>query len=321
MKGNAILRIVLFSLAILVLIGILIAGFATGFVLNNLGDITDGLVHYFTFDEEVDFGDVAPVADFDPSEIRDIEIDWAAGSITIIPSDTANKITVSETEVSSERHRMNCNLSGDKLVIDFSDTQVYIGISFDHSKDLVIEVPRNWICDSLEIDAASARVDVHDLTIHEFDFDGASGVCNIINCNVDEIDLDTASGDVNFVGTLDILNCDAASASCRITVTNVPRSIDIDTASGDLDLTLPDNCGFSCNLTTLSGGFSSDFTTVVQNGYHVHGDGSCRINVRAMSGDVTIRKNGESAVMITEPMPDCTGPTCTDESHGHNNHH
>lgn len=297
MKSNAIIRIVLFSLAILVLVGLLIGGFALGFAFDNLSDI----VQHFEVEGEVSVGDIAPVATFEPSEITDIEIEWAVGSIAIVPSMDANVITVSETQVSSERHQMKYKKTGNTLIIEFSETEVYFGLSFDQSKDLVIEVPADWICDTLEIETASARVDVNGLTIHEFDFDGASGVCNIKNCNVDELNMDTASGDINFTGTLDILDCDAASASCRITVTNVPRIIDIDTASGDLDLTLPDNCGFSCSHETLSGRFTTDFDTVHQNGRYVHGDEYCKIDLDAMSGDITIRKNGESAATITEP--------------------
>ncbi len=316
MRNNAILRIVLFSLAILVLLGILIAGFGLRYAFHHLELAGSKLTNVLHVDEQIDYGDLAPVTAFDPSEIRDIEIDWAAGSIAIIPSDTATEITVSETEVSSEGYKMNCQKSGSKLSIEFSDTKVYFGISFDKPKDLLIEVPSGWICETLEIDTASARVELNDLTVHEFDFDGASGICNITNCHIDEIDVDTASGDVNFTGTLDRLDCDAASATCRITLTNIPRSIELDSVSGDLDLTLPADCGFRCALDSMSGHFSSDFETTHHNGAYTHGDGYCRINVSAMSGDVNICKSDESYAP-TVPTKYCTVPDCTDAHHHH----
>lgn len=291
MKTNAIIRIVLFSLAILVLTGLLLGGIGATHALQNLSDITRNLVHHFETDEPVHTGDLKFAATYDAADIRDIEIEWVCGSITILPSSTENLITISETEVSKEQYRMKHRLSGNKLIIEFDDTDVYFGLSFDTAKDLLICVPKDWSCNALEIETASARVDVSDISIREFDFDGASGRCNIANCAVGELDLDTASGDITFDGTLDVLDCDAASASCRITVYNTPRIIEIDTASGDLDLTLPEDCGFACNMQTLSGNFSSDFETSSQNGSHIHGDGSCRINVDAMSGDVTIRKH------------------------------
>ena len=291
MKTNTIIRIVLFSLAILLLVGLLIGGFVAGFAFRNLSGIAENMIQHFEADEPVQTGDVKFVASYDAADIRDIEIEWVCGSIAILPTSTDNLITISETEVSKEQYRMKYRLSGSKLIIEFDDTDVYFGLSFDTSKDLLICVPKNWTCNTLEIETASARVDVSDISIREFDFDGASGRCNIENCAVGELDVDTASGDITFTGTLDILDCDAASANCRITVTNTPRQIEIDTASGDLDLTLPEDCGFTCSMQTMSGSFSSDFDTKSHNNSHIHGDGSCRINVDAMSGDVTIRKH------------------------------
>ena len=51
--------------------------------------------------------------------------------------------------------------------------------------------------------------------------------------------VDTASGNIYFEGTLNALDCDAASASCEIVVNNVPEYIEMEMASGDLNLTLP----------------------------------------------------------------------------------
>ena len=60
--------------------------------------------------------------------------------------------------------------------------------------------------------------------------------------------------------------------------------------SGDLDLTLPENSGFTLSLDALSGNFRSTFPTTAQGNTYVCGDGSCRITVSALSGDVTINK-------------------------------
>lgn len=304
MKSNAIVRIVLFSLAIFVLLGILLGGLVLGLFMFD----SDFPSEYNGTSQKLPVASDGITAQgaVGAEKIQNIEIDWVAGSITIQPVENTDQITITESGNDNEKYQMVYKQKGNTLEIEYCEDSVSFpsfGITINNtvSKDLVITVPMDWICDTLEIDTASARVDVRDLTIHEFNFDGASGTCNITNCNVDEIDLDTASGDITFEGTLEMLDCDAASANCRITVTNVPRTIDIDTASGDLDLTLPENSGFSCDLTTMSGSFSSDFETMLQNGHYIHGDGSCRINVDAMSGDVVIRKSGENAPSVTEP--------------------
>ena len=64
----------------------------------------------------------------------------------------------------------------------------------------------------------------------------------------------------------------------------------MNSASGDLDLTLPADSGFTLEKSTMSGDFSSDFPTVSQNGKYLCGDGACRIDFNAASGDISIRK-------------------------------
>lgn len=281
MRSSAIIRIVLYSIAILVLLSILVGSL----LLNTIFINTD----WGSFFVSENVGTLSSVGSVDASTVRDIAVEWTAGSITIQPGDVT-EITFSETEGLSEKDQMVWSQKGDKLVIQFCKTRVFFGISIDTPKDLEIIVPRDWNCGELEIDAASAEVNVTDLIIGTVDFDGASGVCKFKDCQVDHMDVDTASGDIQFSGTLTELDCDAASASCDLRLSNCPKRIDADMASGDLRLTLPENCGFTVKLEALSGDFTSDFPTLTQNGSYIYGDRSCTINVSALSGDVMIYK-------------------------------
>lgn len=232
---------------------------------------------------------------FDPRQVREIDIEWAAGRITLESADV-DTIQVSEVNDDGSKHIMVCRQSNDKLVIRYSEQSVVVDFSFGitlndvESKDLIIQVPVGWEFDSLEIDAASALVDVKNLVIREVDFDGASGTCNFVNCVIDELDLDTASGDIYFTGSLDTLDCDAASASVFAVFDNVPNRIDMDSMSGDLDITLPSGAGFTVSMDALSSDFVSDFRYSDRNGNYHHGDGQCKITLDAMSGDLYIRE-------------------------------
>lgn len=281
MKTNAIVRIVLYSIAILVLVSIL-----AGALLLNTFIIDTDWSSFFTSENT---GTLASAGSVSAEEIRDIEIEWAAGTITVEPGDVT-EITFSETAGLAEKDQMIWSQKGDTLVIQFCKTRVYFGISIEAPKDLKIIVPKDWICGELEIDAASAEVQIKGISIDTVDFDGASGVCEFINCDVNHLDIDTASGDIYYTGTLIELDCDAASASCSLNLTNCPKRIDADMASGDLRITLPEDCGFTVNLDALSGDFTSDYSTTISNGKHIYGDGSCTINVSALSGDVMIYK-------------------------------
>lgn len=231
----------------------------------------------------------------DAKQIREIKIEWAAGDITIEPADV-DTIQISESEPAKPEYTMVWKQSGEKLVIRFSENQRVdfdFGVSINDviSKDLTILVPMGWECDSLEVAAASATLTVSDMVIREMDFDGASGVCKFENCTIVELDVDTASGDVYYTGSLDVLDCDAASASVIAVFDNAPSRIDMDSMSGDLDITLHEGVGFTVDLDGLSTEFHSEFGySQNKNGSYIRGDGKCRITMDAMSGDIYIRK-------------------------------
>ena len=298
MKTNAIVRIVLFSLAILLLLSILgSALMARTFLINIKESGIVDLVHdIFSVGEpgDIRIDGTGSRSEFDASQIRDLKIEWITGAIIIQVGNT-DTICVEESSVSDSKYQMVARRSGNRLTLKFCDDD-FLGwksstkIDTDISKDLVITVPKNWKCDNLEIDTASARVEICDLQIHEVDFDGASGLCVFENCEIEELDIDTASGDVCFSGILNSLDFDAASANCIIDVTNIPRSIEMDGMSGNLELILPPDAGFICNLHTMSGSFESNFNYQIHDRAYVCGSGECKINVNGMSGDVTILK-------------------------------
>lgn len=300
MKTNAIIRIIIWSLVLVILVGIL-AAFVSHRAFSSLRRaqlISDtentGLVPPANEVTPMEALPNEETLTVDPSSIDEIEIEWAAGDILILPRDV-EQITISESDVSDSRYSMLWQVRGNKLSIQFCESSIHtgFGISFDAevSKDLYIEVPEDWICNSLEVDAASAALEIQNMTIREVDFDGASGTCDFENCQIGDLDIDTASGDVYFTGTLGSLDFDAASASFIGELQNTPSRIDMDGMSGSLDLALPEDCGFTLSMDGMSSRFSSEFYgTHMQNGSHVYGDGRCRINVDGMSCDVTIRK-------------------------------
>ncbi len=304
MKTNAIVRIVLFSITISMLLGILGAGLGIALYVVDIPSETT-LQEQIQIPEisdpsapttgETGTGDAFTSTGFsaDPGKIREIEIDWVSGTITVQAGDVEN-ITFSESAVSDSRYAMVWKQEGDTLSIEYCKETLHVNfgitINSDWNKDLVVIVPRDWVCRSLEIDTASSDVDITGLTIQEMEVDAASAECNFVDCMVDSLDVDTASGDVAFFGTLNTLDFDAASASFTGTLANTPKRITVDSMSGNLDITLPADSGFSVKVDGVSSRFSSEFPTLMQNGRHLCGDGGCQITVSAVSGDVIIRK-------------------------------
>ena len=239
------------------------------------------------------------VGSADPAAIREIKIEWISGSVTVEPGDV-QEITFLESGNGTDKYEMVWKQSGDELVIQYSkdSSTAGFGLHFgDGSKDLTVTVPRNWLCNSLELDTASADLTVRDMIIREMEIDSVSGTAKFENCTVSSLDVDTASGDVTFSGSLNELDFEAASASFTGVLENVPDKVKMDSMSGGLALTLPEDAGFTVSLDAMSSDFSSDFPTVKKNKSYVCGDGHCKIEVSAMSGDVSILKQSADAAV------------------------
>lgn len=247
---------------------------------------------------------VSPVLTF-----PELEIEWVAGNITLEPSDVSD-ILITETEPTDPKYVAQIHRNSKKISIKFCEEKlIKRGFGLDISegnlkKDLTILIPRNWALGTLEIDAAAASINVKNLVIREVEFDGASGNCDFENCVVDQLDLDTASGDVTFTGSLKTLDCDAASANVEAILDNVPDQIDMDSMSGDLKLTLPDWAGFTVTMDAMSSDFISEFNYAqTPNGAYVSGDGHCRIDMDAMSGDIYLYKQASAGAFVQSTTP------------------
>ncbi len=283
MKRNAIIRIVLFSILAVVLTMALLGGIGKKRYHNvHRTSTTEGTASVASQDA-VSYSRPA-------NAVEKLSISWVSGQITIEAADT-DTITVSEDRADSQLP-MVLKQDGSKLLVECcaDSSPVFFNVGNQVNKNLYITVPQNWECKELEIDAASADVTVTGITAHEVEVDTASGEYRFQDCHVDSLEMDTASGGLEFTGTLRKLDLDSASAGAKVNLSNHPKSIQIDSASGDLDLTLPEDCGFTVKLDTLSGSCSTEQDTVKRDEKLIHGDGTCKIEVDGLSSSVHIRK-------------------------------
>ena len=278
MKRNAITRIIIFSIVIVLLLGVLLTGLGLGMFMIDF-DITDS--GYTTAQ--------APTVLFSPEEVKNIQIEWASGRINIQTGDV-DAINITENGSYSDQQAMTYKQSGDTVYIRYQKDSIKIGFFSATSKDLTVTVPKDWICGELAMDVASAEVTINAVTAQRVDVDTASGDYQFISCDIGDLDIDTASGSIKYGGTLNSLDCDAASGRFVGIFSNTPKSIQMDSASGDLDITLPENAGFRVNMEALSGHFDSDFPTNVVNGSYVCNNGDCEIDFDGLSGSICIRK-------------------------------
>ncbi len=275
MKGKAIARIVLFSMIALVLLCVLLAGLGLS---SFAKPVSSQIVSVQSTGSEHEFA---------PGEVSSIFISWASGDIDIQPADQ-DTVTVSEER--SGGSSMVVRHLGSTLEIEAGESKWRLGVGKSTQKDLSIRVPRDWLCQSLEISAAAADIRVDGLTITSVALNTASVNCAFTDCAVEKMQMNTASSDLDYSGVLKRLELKGASADCNLRLSDAPAAIGMNTASGDLNLTLPDNCGFTLNRSSLSGAFQSDFATTTENDRIVCGDGACQITFSSFSGDINIRR-------------------------------
>ena len=201
-----------------------------------------------------------------------------------------DQILFSESGNISEDLQMIWHQSGDTLTIQFCRTQGFLGIHSNISKDLVVTVPRDYAFRELDIESVSARISASGLIAEEVDLENVSGTCVFENCGAQKMTADTVSGSVTFSGSLAALQCSTVSGDCTLKAVNTPEELSLDGVSGDLILELPESCGFTAEIDSLSGTISSDFETVLSKDRRIYGDGSCRISADTTSGNMIIRK-------------------------------
>ena len=293
MKSNAVIRIIIWSIVLVFLIGIFAGLMIEERYMRDYTPAETAIpVPLATTPEEILPNEETLILPADT--IREMEIEWVSGDIVILATDT-EYISISESDVTDEEYSMVFQTVGEKLEIRFCVDRLMpdLGISHigDLNKDLYIEVPKGWDGHSIEINAASVNVEMYNITLQEMDLDGADSTCDFQNCHFSDLDIDTANCNVYYQGTIGTLDFDAASASFTGDLQNTPSRIDMDSMSGKLDIALPEDCGYTLTMDGMSSRLSSDFEgTSMKNGSHVYGDGRCRINVDGMDCDVTIRK-------------------------------
>lgn len=282
MKKSAIIRIILFAVTIAILLSIMIAGI----VMNGLQ------FHFANFG--IQGGTVSSEGSVDADQIRQLQVEWISGSVTIQTGDT-DTITFRETGASDEKDTMVWKQSGEKLQIQYQKPRVWFGLSFgmdgSEEKDLVITVPTDWNARDVKITSVSAEVSASGITADTLALENVSAQCDLTDCTVKKLEVQTVSGAVDVTGTVTDIDVETVSADCTLTLAYGTSQIELESVSGDLILYLPSSQGFTVELDAVSGEISTAFPTTVNDGTHTHADGSCKIDASSVSGNISIQRN------------------------------
>lgn len=266
MKTNAIVRIILYSLLILVLLAILLAGIGIkmySFITSSgaEGNSTSGSAS--------------------AQDVQKLDIDWAAGSVTII-SDNTDSITFSESGYENDKYSMVYSIQNHTLSIEYAKSSLYFGVQSLPEKDLIITVPEGWFCELLEIDGAALDIQIDDLS-------------------ADVVSLDGAAVEFDYTGSFNTLECDGAACKMNIVCLAPPYEISLDGAACELNLTFAHNYGFLVQTDGLGCSFNSNVPFTSMNGDYSYGDRQCQIEVDGMGCQINIVVDGLGETTPTIP--------------------
>ncbi len=233
-----------------------------------LGSI-DNALSTIDYDDSDEYSKGAGSASKDNSEL---EINWVAGSVTFEYYD-GDKITFEETSESKSEDDQTLRYleENGKLTIQYSAPGKFDPKNF--KKDLKIKLPKNYSAEELTVNTVSAGINAESLLATEAEFQTISGDIRISDMDFDSVAVNSVSGDTLLFGKLH-------------------KSADIDTVSGYTMLALPEDTGFTCEFSSISGSFYSVYPTTSEDGKYVCGDGSVEIDADTGSGNLNIEQYG-----------------------------
>ena len=242
---------------------------------------------------------------YEESAVKRVELDWAAGDVTLVNGSGTLKVSESGGDALAVSERLHWWLDGTTLRIQYCESG-YSHIIRSANKHLTLELPEDV---DLKIDIASGKTAAERLTVGTLDFNTASGGVDLGGLCAREAHIKAASGktflgDVRIDATLAIdtasggltadrlnaktVNIDSASGGVTLGL-DTAETVDIDVASGRVTLKLlnPER-GATVRINKLSGGFDCKIPMTAEGKSYKIGSGEIQIRIDSASGGVTI---------------------------------
>lgn len=205
--------------------------------------------------------------EYNASEVSKAEINWINGSIEI--RQTGGKVLSVREEGGklSKAKKLHWYLDGDTLRIQYCKSG-YNGHISSKAKNLIVEVPEGI---DLAINTVSSDLTMDkDQKYGSLKINTVSGEADLYIDECRKISVDTVSGDID----LNMKECQEA---------------DIDTVSANVTFrTLPED-GAVIRFDSVSGSLDAGRTYEKKDKNYVFGEGSCKIGIDTVSGDVNIQ--------------------------------
>lgn len=261
--------------------------------------------------------------EFNPSDVHDIEVMWGSGDVLLAPG-SGDKVVVREEALPGASGEMPqkawiCAEDGCLKVRWNEDgsTSTSLDNQENANRRVAIEVPSSMAalgdvsiagtsgsytvgqlgCKALDVSLTSGDAKLTDMTAEQASISLLNGDATVRGATIDSLDVSLTSGDADISGAFnDYLGVSAVSGDATASCSSVmPKQVDVSFTSGDVTLCLPQNAGFTADVSTVSGDFSTDFNLLEASGgngavTYRNGDGSASVHASFTSGDFELRK-------------------------------
>lgn len=263
------------------------------------------------------------------SGVERLDVEWTAGSVRVIYGE-GTELLVEETGNGAipEDRQLRWWLDGTTLCIRYEKPGFRL-FGIDRGKTLTLTLPKDLRLASAGIRTVSAEIDLAGFGAGEIELASVSGdIAGSVRCakltaattsgdvtleaeNTAECAASTTSGGISLTlgdgtdrvtvssvsGKVTLLGGGAketkvstTSGSVRVTIPGAFGDMAISTVSGDVTALLGAETGFTLNVETTSGSFSSSLPLTSEGRTRVYGDGSARFSVHTVSGDIRVEE-------------------------------
>lgn len=311
-KKSAVIRIVCYSVVVILLAVLLIMGISGRW---NNGFFSFNLIggSYYSDADKYQAGS----AEIDGNAVTDLDVDWMDGQVNIEVYD-GNTVKISEksSKKLEEKEQLHYYNKNGRLMIQYreSSRKVLNFGGYDYNKELTIKIPAKTAEEMgyIGVDTVSSDIRITGISGDKFNIDTTSGSVELNRCKASQIFVDTTSGDLSCTGVsaekefnadtvsgkIDVegsirrFNADSISGSIKLSSAVCPEQVSTDTVSGSATLLIPENEGFRFEKDTVSGSFESDFEISFRDERGTYKDGGDGASFRfeSVSGSIKIKK-------------------------------
>jgi len=232
------------------------------------------------------------------SDVDSLEINWAAGEVEIKThkGDSEIKITESSTGNINRARAMEWEVRGGKLVINYGNGNLISCSPLTGLKHLEVSIPESLAKDmeTVAINGASGKYSVDDIDCKTLTVSLASGEIKAKSVVLDELQIDVASGTAFVEGEISKrISLSAASGKMEVISHKVcPAAIDTSVVSGMVTVAVPENDGFTLEVSKVSGSWNSEFDMKRnEDNVYTYKNGKATFNADMVSGTFNLKKS------------------------------